>query len=173
MTTENMTPNQNAEGSQTPGQMVEGGKGFSQEDFDRRWARQMTKLEKELGMPISEAKAQIQKFQEFQNSQKSEIQKLMEEKSLFEKRALETEMELAAIKADVLRARLAREMGLSSEWIEDIKGISEDEIRASITSIKKRHGLDRAGGPTPPGASNTGNTAFNQFVLERAGRSGR
>lgn len=176
------TPAPGAEGSQTPGEAGAGqgqqwqqgqGKGFSQEDFDRRWATKMGKLEKELGMPINDAKSQLQKFQEFQNSQKSEIQQLTEKYTTADKRALDAEMELAGIKAEVLRAKLARETGLDTKWIEDIKGITEDDIKASILSIKKRHGLDKAGGPTPPGASSANGLPFNQYVLMSAGKGGR
>jgi DNA-binding transcriptional MerR regulator len=143
---------------------------ISDEAFSRRWAREMRKLERELGMPVSEAKTQLERLRAMQDSQKTEAQKLSESLAEAEKRALEAELRAAAIEADVLRARLARESGLPPEWVEDIKGITEDEIKASIASIKKRHGLDRVGGRVPSGGSASTNSDFNKMILEQVGR---
>jgi len=126
-----------------------GRQAISDEAFNRRWAREKSKLERELGMPVSEAKAQLERLRAMQDSQKSEAQRLSESLAAAEQRALDAELRAAAIEADMLRARLARDAGLPSEWIEDIKGLTEEEIKASIASIKKRHGLDRVGGRVP------------------------
>jgi len=143
---------------------------ISDEAFNRRWAREMRKLEREFGMPVSDAKAQLERLRAMQDSQKTEAQKLSERLEAAEKKALEAELRAAAIEADVLRAKLARESGLSPEWIEDIKGITEDEIKASIASIKKRHGLDRVGGRVPAGGATSTSSDFNKMVLDQVGR---
>jgi len=159
-------------GKVQPDQNPQAGKqdAISDEAFNRRWAREMRKLERELGMPVSDAKTQLERLRAMQDSQKTETQKLGESLAAAEKRALDAELRAAAIEADVLRARLARDAGLSPEWIDDIKGITEDEIRASIASIKKRHGLDRVGGRVPAGGSTSTSSDFNKMILEQVGR---
>ncbi len=160
------------DGTAQPDQNPQAGKqdAISDEAFNRRWAREMRKLEREFGMPVSEAKAQLERLRAMQDSQKTEAQKLSERLEAAEKKALEAELRATAIEADVLRAKLAREAGLPPEWIEDIKGITEDEIKASIASIKKRHGLDRVGGRVPAGGSGSTTSDFNRMILEQVGR---
>ncbi len=149
---------------------------FSQEEFDRifekRWAKKMASLEKELGVPIKEAKRYISEYMNIKDASKTEMEKLMEQYKKIEEEKKRLEDQLNTYQVEKMKRDIAAEMGLGDEWIPDIKGNTEDEIRESINDIKKRHKLDGIGIPTPKGGVQPSKNLFNELFIKQL-RGGR
>ena len=87
----------------------------------------------------SRAKAAEQKLQEIEDAQKSEAEKLQE-------RLVRAEQEAAAARVELLRERIAREEDVPHEFIDRLRGDTEDTIREDaksfVAALPAREGPD-------------------------------
>jgi hypothetical protein len=50
---------------------------------------------------------------------------------------------------EALRVAVARQEGIPSEWVEEVRGRSEDELRESAQRLRRKLGLDHVGASFP------------------------
>lgn len=85
------------------------------------------------------AKAAEARLQEIEDAQKSEAEKLLE-------RATRAEAEATQARTELTRERIAREEGVPPEFIDRLRGESEDEIRddakSFVAALPAREGPD-------------------------------
>lgn len=130
-------------GQQTPEQTGEV-KQLSQPEIDKiveeRLARDRRSREealaKDLGMSLKEAKAALKAKREADDAQKTEMEKLLEQVTKKDQEKLELEMRLAESESSNLKLKLAAEAGLPAKYHDYIRGITAEEIQASIAKIK-------------------------------------
>lgn len=113
-----------AENQQTPTEPKESPKSFSQADVDRiigeRFAREN----------IAELKTKAAQFDEFTEQQKTEQQKLQDQLSAAEKRAVELEEKAAKAELSVLKQKVAAAKGLPPKLAAKLTGTTEAELLA-------------------------------------------
>lgn len=132
---------------------------YTQDELEKRIQKRLKNTNKELETIKSQLKdydaikADAEEFRKLKDSQKTEVQRLADEKKAEEGKRLEAEKNLEALKVDLLRQRLCAKSQLPPEWWEDVKGNTDAEIKESITNLSKKLKLDkqRVGGPTPNG----------------------
>lgn len=129
-----------------PGKII-----LSQEQFDQRWAEKMGSLEKDLGIPLKDAKAIIAAKKKADEAAKSELEKLTGERDTFK-----TELDGAKLRLTKMEALL--EAGVPSEKIpkllKRVSGSTAEEIAADIAEMKA-DGLIQAAQP-PTAAQSAG-----------------
>lgn len=78
-----------------------------------------------------------------------------------------------------LKAKIGKEAGLPSDWIEELKGTDEASLKAHAEALRKKLGIKQnTGNPVPPalpGQPKTENEAMNGMLLgmARGGFTGR
>ena len=155
-----------AGGPQPPAQN-EPPKTFTQDDLNALDA----KVRREYEAKMADLKDKAGKWDTQQEATKSEIQREKEARAAVEKErdALKLERD-----ADKWRSKFGKKNNIPEADWDRLLGSTEAEIETDAKAWAKSRGLDKAGGPTPPGAAKPGEHAqFNQFVLNSAGRGGR
>ena len=119
----------------------------TQEEFDQRIGDRL-KRERE----VIESKYKDYDDLKTQNSEKdtkiSELEKqLQEAKAEYEKTLGEKDARIKGYESDSVKTRIAREMGLSFEAVDFIRGDDEEAIRKSAETFKAY--VDKAKGPAP------------------------
>lgn len=144
------------------------GKTFTQADLDRvvadRVARERKKYEGH-----DDFKAQAAELATLRESQKSEMQKLADQKATAERQASEAQAAAQAANTELLRYRVAAKAKLSPELAERLKGGTEEELLADAKEL-----LKLVGPQGPPdfdgGARKTAKTNdMNQVIRQAAG----
>lgn len=127
-------------------------------------------LAKEFGVSIKEAIKLTKAAKERADADKSEAQIERERRE-----AAERERDAIKLERDLekWRAKYGREAGIPEADWDRLRGTTEDEIAEDAKEWAKSRGLNKAGGPTPPGGSAPTGNEFNRMVLQAAGRGGR
>lgn len=130
-----------------PGKII-----LSQEQFDKRWADKMSALEKELGIPLKDAKGIIAAKKKADDEAKTELQKLQDALKSKDEELSGTNLKLAKIEALL-------EAGVPSDKVpkllKRVSGKTPEEIKADIAEMKA-DGLIPAAQP-PQAAQGAGN----------------
>jgi hypothetical protein len=125
----------------------------SQEQFNLRWAEKMAALEKELGVPIKDAKTLIAEHNAKLEGEKSEMQKLQEGLN-----AKDQELAGYKLKSTIYDALL--EAGVQSKQIPKlalrVNGETAEEIQTDIADLKKDFPAMFAGTGGSPGGGHPG-----------------
>jgi seryl-tRNA synthetase len=168
-------------GDDEPADQVQ--KTYTHEEHEKAIQKRVKKLAKENEAFKSKIadydaiKADADEFRKLKDSQKTEVQRLADEKKAEEGKRLEAERNLEALKVDLLRQRLCAKSQLPSEWWEDVKGGTEAEIKESIITLSKKLKLDkqRVGGPTPQSGAREvkTNANVNDALFRFVGVGGR
>ncbi len=128
----------------------------SQEDFDRafssRWAEKMTAFEKELGIPIKDAKAIIEAKRKADDANKTELEKLTGERDGLKVELEGTKLQLTAT-LELLAA--GADPAKIPKLLKRVYGKTAEEIKADIAELKA-DGFIPAAEP-PAGAQGAGN----------------
>jgi len=141
-------------------------KTFTQDELNSILAKEKRKEEAKY----AEYRRKAAEYDKLQEASKTELQKLQDKYAAAEKRAaaLEAERDL-----EKWRAKYGREAGIPEADWDRLRGTTEDEIAEDAKEWAKSRGLNKAGGPTPPGGSAPTGNEFNRMVLRAAGRGGR
>lgn len=139
---------------------------FTQDDFNALDAKLKREYKEKLASLEEKAKLWDQKTE----SEKSEAQREREAKA-------KVEAELNSLKLERDREKWQTKFGkkynIPESDRERLRGSTEEEIETDAKAWAKARGLDKAGGPTPPGAAPSGRSPFNQAILDATGRGGR
>ena len=148
------------------GKPQEPSKTFTQDDLNAIVAREKRDYEAKYG----DLKKKADEWDKQQEATKSEIQKEREAKMKAEK-----ERDTLMLERDLekWRSKHGKKNNIPEDDWDRLRGITEKDIEDDAKAWAKRKGLDKAGGPTPPGAAPSGINPFNQAVLNAAGRGGR
>ena len=142
------------------------GKSFSQDALNRAVAAEKRAWQKRE----SELKAKADAWDKQEESKKSEEQKATEKAAVLEK---ENSALKASIELDKARNKFGRKYNIPEADWNRLRGSDSKEIEEDAKEWAKVRGLDKAGGPTPPGAASPTIQPFNAYVLHAAGRGGR
>lgn len=142
------------------------GKTFSQDALNRAVAAEKRAWQKRE----IELKAKADAWDQYEESKKSEEQKATEKTAALEKENVALK---AFIELDKARNKFGRKYNIPEADWDRLRGSDPKEIEEDAKEWAKTRGLDKAGGPTPPGAAPTNGMPFNQFVLTAAGKGGR
>lgn len=112
-------------------------------------------------------KAALEELQRYKDAEKTETERALE-------RAQRAEQELAGLRREKAVRDAAKTAGLDSEWVDDVRGDTEEEILASAYALAERlgkyksdqvpAGFNSAGG-TPVRASESASDAFRNMLL--------
>ena len=136
----------------------------SQEDFDRafssRWAEKMTAFEKELGIPIKDAKAIIEAKRKADDANKTELEKLTGERDGPKVELERTKLQLTAI-LELLA--VGADPAKVPKLLKRVHGKTAEEIKADIAELKADGFIPAAEPPAgAQGAGNPGTPPANQ-----------
>lgn len=140
---------------------------IAQEEVNAIVARERRENEAKM----ADLKKKADEWDKQQEATKSEIQREREAK-------VKAESERDAIKLErdqeKWRAKIGKKHNIPEADWDRLRGSTEADIEADAKAWAKNRGLDRAGGPTPPGGEKPGeHQQFNDFVLRSAGKGGR
>jgi hypothetical protein len=141
-----------AQGGQTPTPAEPGKIILSQEQFDQRWADKCNALEKDLGIPLKDAKAIIAAKKKADEDNKTELEKLTGERDTFKTERDSLNLRLAKMEA-LLGAGVPSEK--VPKLLKRVSGSTAEEIAADIAEMKA-DGLIPAAQP-PNAAQGAGN----------------
>lgn len=163
----NTPPVQPGTPASTPTQQVPpSGKTFTQDDLNALDAR----LKRDYNEKMADLKKKADEWDKQQEATKSEIQREREAKA-------KAEAERDALKLERNRekwqAKIGKKYNIPEIDRDRLRGSTEEEIEEDAKAWAKSRGLDKAGGPTPPGAAGKGRSPFNQAILNATGRGGR
>lgn len=141
-------------------------KTFTQDELNSILAKEKRAMESKY----TDLQKKAADWDKLQEANKTELQKAID-------RAAAAERERDAIKLErdleKWRAKYGRKAGIPEADWDRLRGMTEDEIAEDAKEWAKSRGLNKAGGPTPPGGSASTGNEFNQKVLQAAGRGGR
>lgn len=162
--TDDIKPPEGDNGSGKPENDLQ--KTFTQDELNSILAKEKRKEEAKY----AEDRRKAAEYDKLQEASKTELQKLQDKATAAEQRAeaLEAERNL-----EKWRTKYGRKAGIPEADWDRLRGTTEDEIAEDAKEWAKSRGLNRAGGPTPPGGSAPTGNEFNRMVLQAAGRGGR
>ena len=130
----------------------------------------LAREKREYEAKMVDLKKKAAEWDKHQEATKTEIQRANEAKAAAEK-------ELDALKLErdqeKWRGSAGRKWHIPEADWERLRGSTAEEIETDAKAWAKARGLDRTGGPTPPGGAPSGRSPFNQAILDAAGRGGR
>ncbi len=160
---------------------IEDKKTYTQEDFEKAIQKRVKKIAREkedLATKYKDydaIKKDSDEYQKIKLSQQTEVERLANEKNAAENAKIEAETKYAVLQTDLLKQTLCAKSILPADWWEDVKGTTEDEIKASISGLIKKLKLDkqRVGGPTPAGGAPIpkANENVNSALFSYVGRN--
>ena len=141
-------------------------RGFTQDDLNALDA----KVRREYEAKMADYKKKADEWDKQQEATKSEIQRERDAKA-----KAEAERDTLKLERDreKWQDKFGKKYNIPETDRERLRGSTESEIEDDAKAWAKARGLDKAGGPTPPGAAPSGISPFNQAVLNAAGRGGR
>lgn len=141
-------------------------KTYTQDDYNALDA----KLRKEYKAKEAALKKKAEAWDQYEQSKKTQEQRAAEENERLkaENAALKGSIELEKARIKAGRKHKIPE----SDW-DRLRGSTPEEIEQDAKEWAKQRGLDRVGGPTPPGNNNPSRNPFNQAFLDATGRGGR
>jgi hypothetical protein len=150
-----------AAGANEPDDLDEGKKSFTPDEVEKKVQRRLKNTHKELDAlklqlkDYDAIKKDADEYKRIKASQQTEVERLANEKKAAEDKRIEAETNLAVLQVDLLKQKLCAKSILPADWWEDVRGTTEDEIKASISGLIKKLKLDkqRVGSPTPAGGS--------------------
>jgi hypothetical protein len=142
------------------------GKSFSQDDLNRAVAAEKRAWQKRE----TELKNKADAWDKQEESKKSEEQKATEKAAALERENLALK---ASIELGKARNMFGRKYNIPEVDWDRLRGSDPKEIEEDAKGWAKTRGLDKAGGPTPPGAAPIASQPFNRLVLNATGRGGR
>lgn len=139
----------------------------SQEDFDKAIQARIARERAKIPADYEDLKAKATEFEKWQESQKTEAQKLQEERD-------KATADLASERAARIRAEVAATKGVPATLL---SGSTQEELEASADALIAFRG-DVAKGPVIPGQGKTPNTsiaqdpatAFAEFLGQQLGQ---
>ncbi|MCZ7406341.1 MAG: DUF4355 domain-containing protein [Candidatus Methanoperedens sp.] len=159
------SPNNPSPGNDKEGQPpADDKKTFTQEEINSILAKERRVAEK----TIKELQQKAKDWDKYQESQKSEHQKLQERVVAAEKErdALKLSYEL-----DKAKPSIFAKYAIPPDHWKFIPGTTEEELNENAKEYAKVHKFMKVGGETPPGGNPaTGRNPFNQIILDATGR---
>lgn len=139
----------------------------SQEEFDKAIQARIARERAKIPADYDDLKAKATEFEKWQESQKTEAQKLQEERD-------KATADLASERAARIRAEVAATKGIPANLL---SGSTQEELEASADALIAFRG-DAAKGPVIPGQGKTPNTsiaqdpstAFAEFLGQQLGQ---
>lgn len=133
--------------------------------------KELSKVRREAAKHRTEkqaTKASLEELQRYKDAEKTELEKVTE-------KATAAEAELTELRREKAARAAAKTAGLDSEWVDLVKGSTEDELLASAKELAERlgktkaapAGFNSAGGKPVKADNDNSSEAFRNFLLNR------
>lgn len=175
MSDQNTTPVEMPDGSGTGTATTQpAGRSFTQQELDKFLSEARREERKKIPTDYEDIKKRLE---EFERGQLSEVEKIKVDLTGEQSKRVQAETDLKAARQELLRMRVAAQKALPAEWIDRLRGETEEEmakdadvILASIQKVVVEQQPDKKPRPLNGAGGNGGQPAgpFTDEFMKRA-----